>query len=921
MTTNRFGRTRLFRLLTLAALSPLALLLGAGQASAACSGNSGNKADITQASNNSALEGSTITLNVHNSSKGNNFAWSYVSGPVVTPSPASGTSTSFTLPMLGSASSAVLTVRLTASGCSGSPAVDTEDFVVNIIKLANAQPVAVASASAASVNEGASVSLLSTGSYDPEGDPITYAWTQTAGPAVTILNASGATASFAAPAVATTTTLTFQLKVTENTPSAKFSTASVSVNVLNVNQPPVASLVCPSEVDEGDAVTLDGSASSDPDGVSLTYAFSQLSGLPLVALPAPPYGSSTGFTAPVLGQGQTGLVEFALTVTDADNASATANCSVFINDVTAPVLSGGGDQTLEATSPAGAMATFSVTSVDNVDGAGGATCVPPSGSDFPLGATPVACAQADSSGNIGELGFTITVVDTTPPVIDVHAGVTEEATSPAGAIVNYTAPATSDLYDGAGTATCAPPSGSLFALGDSTVNCSATDSNGNDAEGTSFTVSVVDTTAPEITAPADITVEAAGPLTTVALVDATATDAVGPVTITSDAPAQFPVGTTLVTWTATDGAMNSSTTTSNVTVQDTTPPVVDDSADQTLEATGPSGAFATFSAPAAHDLVDGDFASTCDHAPGVFPLGTTTVTCSATDAAGNTGSSSFDITVQDTTPPSISAHGNELAEATGPSGAAVNYANPTATDLVDGSVAVVCTPASGSTFALGTTTVDCSATDAAGNTASSSFSVTVQDTTPPAISAHADVTAFATSSAGAVVSYTLPTASDLVDGSVAVTCLPASGSTFAVGTTTVNCSATDSHGNTGTSSFNVIVSYNFNGFFKPIDNLPVVNVTKAGQAIPVKFSLGGNMGLNIFAAGYPRSVQMVCNGAISDTVEETVTAGGSSLSYDATTGQYIYVWKSEKAWAGTCRQLQVKLADGTYHYANFSFTR
>ena len=57
------------------------------------------------------------------------------------------------------------------------------------------------------------------------------------------------------------------------------------------------------------------------------------------------------------------------------------------------------------------------------------------------------------------------------------------------------------------------------------------------------------------------------------------------------------------------------------------------------------------------------------------------------------------------------------------------------------------------------------------------------------------------------------------------------------------------------------------------------------------------------------------------TVEETVTAGGSSLSYDPTTGQYIYVWKTEKSWAGTCRQLRVKLMDGTSHIANFNFTR
>ena len=100
-----------------------------------------------------------------------------------------------------------------------------------------------------------------------------------------------------------------------------------------------------------------------------------------------------------------------------------------------------------------------------------------------------------------------------------------------------------------------------------------------------------------------------------------------------------------------------------------------------------------------------------------------------------------------------------------------------------------------------------------------------------------------------------------------------------------------------------------------------MNVVKAGQAIPVKFSLGGNMGLAIMAAGYPRSVAMTCAGGLQDAVEETLTAGGSSLSYDPTTGQYIYVWKSEKSWAATCRQLQVKLADGTYHNADFSFTR
>jgi hypothetical protein len=201
------------------------------------------------------------------------------------------------------------------------------------------------------------------------------------------------------------------------------------------------------------------------------------------------------------------------------------------------------------------------------------------------------------------------------------------------------------------------------------------------------------------------------------------------------------------------------------------------------------------------------------------------------------------------------------------------------------------------------------------------FQVIVQDTTAPVIAYHADVNATATGNSSANVSYTSPTANDVVDGTDVVTCTPASGSSFAVGSTTVNCAATDAHGNTGHGSFKVTVSYPFAGFFRPVDNLPVVNVVKAGSAVPVKFSLGGDQGLAIFAKNYPVSAPMACSGAVQDAVEETVTAGGSSLSYDPTAGQYIYVWKTDKAWAGTCRQLQVKFADGSVQLANFSFTR
>ena len=117
-----------------------------------------------------------------------------------------------------------------------------------------------------------------------------------------------------------------------------------------------------------------------------------------------------------------------------------------------------------------------------------------------------------------------------------------------------------------------------------------------------------------------------------------------------------------------------------------------------------------------------------------------------------------------------------------------------------------------------------------------------------------------------------------------------------------------------------ITIFDVSEFFQPVDDLPALNVVNAGRAVPVKFSLGGNEGLNIFAAGYPRSEEIPCDSSVLVAgIEETVTAGASSLSFDATTGRYNYVWKTDKAWAGTCRQLVVKFIEGTTQRANFKF--
>jgi len=142
-----------------------------------------------------------------------------------------------------------------------------------------------------------------------------------------------------------------------------------------------------------------------------------------------------------------------------------------------------------------------------------------------------------------------------------------------------------------------------------------------------------------------------------------------------------------------------------------------------------------------------------------------------------------------------------------------------------------------------------------------------------------------------------------------------------VGTCTVTASQTgDANYNPATAlqTFNVL--YHWSGFFQPVDNLPTLNGVNAGQAIPVTFNLGGNQGLAVIDAGFPVSVPISCSSSVPlDEVEETVTVGSSSLTYDPVADQYIYAWKTNKAWASQCRQLMLQLADGTQHRANFKF--
>jgi hypothetical protein len=116
----------------------------------------------------------------------------------------------------------------------------------------------------------------------------------------------------------------------------------------------------------------------------------------------------------------------------------------------------------------------------------------------------------------------------------------------------------------------------------------------------------------------------------------------------------------------------------------------------------------------------------------------------------------------------------------------------------------------------------------------------------------------------------------------------------------------------------VAPTYTFTGLFPPVANAPTLNVVKAGSAVPLKFSLGGDMGLAVFETGYPMSRRVECEaGSTIDLSESTNSAGGHGLAYDPETQQYIYVWKTDSAWKGTCRSLTIRLDDGTERIVRF----
>jgi len=437
------------------------------------------------------------------------------------------------------------------------------------------------------------------------------------------------------------------------------------------------------------------------------------------------------------------------------------------------------------------------------------------GSEFPLGTTSVTATATDSSGNSSTYTFFVTVQDTTAPEIVCTSEMTIPAISKlTKAIFSATA---KDNVDSNPKITYNPAQGSEFPLGATSVSVTATDSSGNSSV-CSFLVRIKDTTPPQILCPADMTIPPTGRLTRVNF-SATANDNVdsNPQITYNPAPgSEFPLGTTSVTATATDSSGNSSFCSFKVTIKDV--PLIKTlcPSDMTISATSKLTKV-NFLATAI-DNMDSNPQITYDPSPGSeFPLGTTSVTATATDSSGNSSVCSFKVTIKDTTPPQITCPSDMVVPATGLR-TRVNF-TVTAIDTVDPNPIISYDHAPGSEFPVGTTSVTVTATDSSGNSSTCFFYVTIRDIPPPQIICPADITIPATGKL-TKVNFSA-TAYDNVDSNPQITYDHAPGSEFPAGTTSVKVTATDKEGNVSTCTFKVTVQDTTS---------PVVTLSLGGQA-------------------------------------------------------------------------------------------
>ncbi|XP_030851763.1 uncharacterized protein LOC115928569 [Strongylocentrotus purpuratus] len=502
-----------------------------------------------------------------------------------------------------------------------------------------------------------------------------------------------------------------------------------------------------------------------------------------------------------------------VTCSSTDNAENTGNCTflVTVTDDEAPTLN---CSDITSTTDFGLNSSSDVDimpyATDNVDTDPDVTCSHLSDHEFLIGITTVTCSSTDNAENTGNCTFLVTVTDDEAPTLDCS-----DITSTTDFGLNSSSdvdimPYATDNVDTDPNVTCSHSSKHDFLIGITTVNCSSTD-NAENTGNCTFLVTVTDDEAPTLNC-SDITSTTDLGLNSSSDVDIMpyATDNVDTdpnVTCSYSSDHEFLIGITTVTCSSTDNAENTGNCTFLVTVTDDEAPTLNCSDITSTTDFGLNSSSDVDIMPYATDNVDTDPDVTCSHlSDHEFLIGITTVTCSSTDNAENTGNCTFLVTVTDDEAPTL-----DCSDITSTTDFGLNSSSdvdimPYATDNVDTDPNVTCSHSSKHDFLIGITTVNCSSTDNAENTGNCTFLVTVTDDEAPTLNC-SDITS--TTDLGLNSSSDvdiMPYATDNVDTDPNVTCSYSSDHEFLIGITTVTCSSTDNAENTGNCTFLVTVT-------------------------------------------------------------------------------------------------------------------
>ena len=596
------------------------------------------------------------------------------------------------------------------------------------------------------------------------------------------------------------------------------NTCTQVIIVSNTNPPAIASLP-------------DLSFSADPGqcskgNVTWTVNAVDYCGQPAGVISIPPSGSTFN----------TGTTVVTNIATDNSGNMAITTFKVTVTDVTPPALS--------LTAPAGASADTNCQAAvpavvyqvsDTCDTNPSVTQSPVAGTLVGEGTTTITVVATDASGNTTTRTTIFTVSDTTPPVISwsfTNLVLETSGDSCQTNMIDVTGTNYVVAYDScSGTnliLTQEPTNGAVLMEGTNAVVIAVADQAGNTNYSTN-TIVVEDTTPPSANVPAEV-VQANDPGQCGAVVNftlPTQTDNCG-VAGQEATPASgsfFAVGTTPVTLVVTDIHGNSSTNTFHVTVNDVEPPSANVPA-EVVQANDPGqcGAVVNFTLPAQTDNCGVSSALVSPASGSFFAVGTTPVTLVVTDIHGNSSTNTFHVTVNDVEPPSANVPA-EVVQANDPGqcGAVVNFTLPAQTDNCGVSSALV-SPASGSSFPVGSTPVAVVVTDIHGNSRTNSFQVTVNDTEPPLIQPLADVIQGVDAGKDYATVTFIAHATDNC-GVADLIATPASGSHFPIGTNIVVVVATDIHGNSSTNTFMVEVLAPVTILTQPTNQSVYVGVT------------------------------------------------------------------------------------------------